>query len=60
MKQPKNGILLKAVHRCNDCHMRTEFELGRDKEVWHECNKGNVRFVLPSVRKILQQLLSTK
>jgi hypothetical protein len=52
MKSSEGLFYLKATFVCSDCNFEKDVLINKDKEVYHECNQGNVEnkvpeFVLP-------------
>jgi len=47
----KDGIFyLKATFICPECEYKEDVLINKDKEVYHECNQGNFRAVVPELK----------
>lgn len=63
----KPGLFyLKATFVCPECDTQRDVLINYDKEVYHECNKGNVRCNVPELKLpdprpvVIKPLLITK
>jgi hypothetical protein len=41
---------LKATYVCSECEYKEDVLINRDKEVYHECNYGNRRTIVPELK----------
>lgn len=41
---------LKATFICPECEYKEDVLINKDKEVYHECNKGNKRCNVPEIK----------
>jgi hypothetical protein len=50
MKIKPANFYLRATMVCPDCEGRFDVRINLDKEVYHECNEGNVKTIVPTLK----------
>jgi hypothetical protein len=55
MQKQKMLFLVKALATCPKCETKLDAIIGKDKKLWHECNKGNRETKVPSLKELIRR-----